>query len=838
MKGPDALGRSGDYLLMNDRAAFIIEGVEQINTYYYYGGILIDAVSLDGCTQKNQEQFEELALFVGELDPHALKTFGVRAFRGERVEILNDGSNGKDAIVRVHGTDDYFWIVELELMKMFKRDIGIPKKLTRPLDVELFVDYILPPDSSVIRIEFNIKNNKKRKRRIFTASGGFFGDSTVNRYYSNHKEGIFSFTIDAGLPYFASSGGTGAYAFGMKDADLGTTNQSGFDVLFNSNLLKNRIILKSAGKPGDTAKVVHYMAVGGSDFNSALYNLNRENPSPLEGWDIKLTPCSGIVKDQKTGSPLPGVWIEVEKKNKNDEWKFIDGFVTNDYGEFEGFIPGFEEEYRLTASLSGRPNPKPVKFYPSSGQNLEVYFSQGGKLAYDVRDQNNRKLPSRIELYQNGKPAQTIYNGPGQGEALVVPGEYEFSVLRGYEYIPVTGKIKIEPGMTADIKTVLVHAVDTTGFLSADMHIHAGPSGDNKISIPERIVTAAVEGLEVAVATDHEALIPWQPAVYETGLEDWVTTVLGQEVTATIPEHVNMFPVESRFDLNARGGPVEWYELNIDELYNAIRERGAGIVQLNHPRGYMVIIDYDRRTGKARMKHPEHIGLEPDDILWSWNFDSVEYQNGNQRVFMDPKNKWSTGTFEDWMSFINHGHRITAVSNTDAHDWTKPGLPRSYFPSSTDSPADFKEEELVNAIKAGKIITSTGAFARVALNNEAEMGDTVITDSGTVDLWIHIESIPQIDVSHFKVFVNCDEVLNVKLDDTSEVINYDGHLDIPVREDSQIVVLGFGKEFLPRGFPQFDPLGVPRFTTNPIYVDQNGDGWEPPGWDGCKYNLP
>ena len=61
---------------------------------------------------------------------------------------------------------------------------------------------------------------------------------------------------------------------------------------------------------------------------------------------------------------------------------------------------------------------------------------------------------------------------------------------------------------------------------------------------------------------------------------------------------------------------------------------------------------------------------------------------------------------------------------------------------------------------------------------------------------------------------------------------------VNIEKDSHIVVMGFGNEVLPRGMPQFDPLGVPRFTTNPIYIDYGGDGYEAPGWDGCDYTLP
>jgi len=45
-------------------------------------------VALDGCTQAGPETYEELGLFVGRVDREDLRATGVRAFRGERIEIV------------------------------------------------------------------------------------------------------------------------------------------------------------------------------------------------------------------------------------------------------------------------------------------------------------------------------------------------------------------------------------------------------------------------------------------------------------------------------------------------------------------------------------------------------------------------------------------------------------------------------------------------------------------------------------------------------------------------------------------------------------------------------
>ncbi len=838
LTGPDALGRQGDYFLQSNRAAFIIEGLDRINTYYYYGGILIDAVAMEGSQQACPEQFEELGLFIGEVNKDDLRATGVRAFRGERIEILNDGSDGEAAVIRAYGTDDFFWLVELELFKMTYNSLNTPKHYTRPLGLELFVDYILEPDSRVLRIEFNIKNKGDEHRHIFTGAGAFFGDSTVNRYYHDGLMYLADFSIHRNLPYLVSSSSNGAWAFGMKDASLGASNISGFDIFFDTRQLMRRIELAPAGRPGNATKVVHLMAVGESDFNSALVSLHRENPAPIRGWDIVMESLSGKAVDAKTKNPVQGATVEVEVRNRLGQWTFLDGFITDEQGEFSGKVPDLGRKYRLIATKEGRNDPLPLYFSLQKQDHLELEFSPPGHLRYQVKDEKGDDLPAKIGLYQDDGLIKTIHTGAAPGLAPLKPGAYQFNVTRGYEYVPYNGEIKVLPGGTAFILAELEHVVDTAGFLSADMHVHAGPSGDNYISIPQRILTVAAEGLDVVVATDHEAVIPWQPAVEETGLQDWVATVLGEEVTATIPEHINMFAVEPRFDIDARGGPVRWYGMDIAEVYRTIRQRGADIVQLNHPLGYFEMIEYNLATGKAELDHPEYIGLEPGDSLWSWDLDSFEFQNGCDPVFGKAMPKRKAGTFEYWMSFLNLGHRVTAVANSDAHDYSLPGHPRTYFSSPAGTAAEFHKDMLTGAIKEGIALTSTGAFAEVRVNRQAGMGDTLVTSLDSVNLWIRIQAIPEIDVTHFKVFLNCDQVMNVSVKDSEKVIKYEGELEVPISRDSHIVVMGFGKNRLPKGMDQFDPFGVPRFATNPIYIDHGGDGYTPPGWDGCTYTLP
>jgi hypothetical protein len=333
-----------------------------------------------------------------------------------------------------------------------------------------------------------------------------------------------------------------------------------------------------------------------------------------------------------------------------------------------------------------------------------------------------------------------------------------------------------------------------------DGHIHGGPSPDSGVEVPDRLVSLAAEGVEVAVSTDHEAVIAWEPYLPEVGLGDWIHPVLGEEVTPPLPEHHNAYPLRQR--PGRRGVPVELWGFD------------------------------------ATLDDPTLLGYAPDAALWSWNFDTVEYQNGPQSPFVDPDQPDRTGLFEDWTSFINHGHRVTATGVTDVHGEDAQGIPRNFFESPVDSPAEATDDMLVDAILAGRSLVSTGAFARVSVNGEAGMGDTITDTDGSVDLALRIEALPAIDVTHYMVFVNCDEAVTGDTSAPTGRVKLDRTITVPVEGDAYLVVMGFGEQPLPRNLPQFDPSTVPRFTTNPIYIDGDGDGvWTPPGGRTCRYEL-
>ncbi|MGC9043295.1 MAG: CehA/McbA family metallohydrolase [Myxococcota bacterium] len=834
-----AIGGKGDYLLMNEKAAYIISRPGNQNAYYLYGGILIDAIAVKDCKQVAEEDFEEYGIVVGKLNTADFSSSILRMFRGDKIEIVNDGSDGKAAIVRVTGVDDTFWLVEDELIKM-ALSYGKEKKMSEPLGIEIVVDYILPPDSSVLNIRLTFKNKTDTKKSFISGFAVFFGDSTPVRYFSGSVLEVGGFSIDQGIPWIYASDNRKSYAIGWKNANMSTIDVIGVSGVVDSNQLVSPIELNPAGSTGDSKSIVTFFAVGEGGSNSATNELLRFNPTPIPDVSYDLFDISGKVIDSATNLGMPDIKVEFMVKSPRRTFMPVDNLFTDDKGEFSGKVPIFSDsnyQYQVRVLLDGYPEITPIDVTKESLKDIEIKVPLTGELKFDIKDESNRNISAKLSFYDSSNNlVRTVYTASGKETIKVAPGDYRLVITKGYEYQFVEKNITIEAGKTTETDEVIQRVVNTTGYLSTDTHVHASPSPDNTISIKDRIITVSAEGLDISITTDHEFLNSWQRGIDEAGLNDFLINYPGEEVTAELPEHHNMYLVEPDYSINARGGYVRWYGMDIAELHKAMRNRGAPIIQINHPYEYMKNIAFDNEKCQPALSDPTKLGFKSDAKLWDWDFDVWEMMNGAQNPFNSENG--GRGTFDNFMSFINHGYLKTAVGASDAHNWELPGTPRIFFVSDTDDPIKSTKEKFIDSLKKGKVVISTGAFAEILVNNSATVGDIVTDTDKEVDLRIKIQALPEIDVTHFVVFVNCDSVKNIKTTNPSSLIKYDDTIKVAVEKDSSIVVAGFGKQRLPSGFAQFNPTNVPRFFINPVYIDVDGNGkFDPPGDKKCTYSL-
>ena len=844
-EGPASVAAKGDWMLANEHVAFVIKAPTQTeHTYAYYGGLLVDAVALNGCSQAAPEQFGELIPLIGKIDITDITASVLRTFRGVKAEVLADGSDGKAAKLRVWGQDDFFWLVELALIKEAYL-AEKPKLRSVPLGVQLALDYTLEPGRAVIQIELVAINTTNSAQELHVGLAAFVDDATAQQVWSGGTLSFGNFGLKTGLPWITGSAKAGAIVIAVDAANLATAHISGVDALVPIDQLADPLALAKQGAPGDSDLQRYWVGVGKGDSASAVASLEGIS---IGGATFSSVTVSGVVREEDTGTPIGGGTVVLERRRNQGDFATLLSTRTATDGSYSLRVPrlGAKGDLRLIARIPGRTAGAPVTVAEGAGPFTDVELRDGppGLLGHDVRDGDGNPVPARLTLFDSdGAPTDLVYATGGVGSFPVPPGAYTLVVTRGYHYRPWSGAVIVAPNKSTLVKPILKRVVDTSGWMSFDGHVHAAPSPDSTVPLAERYRGAAAEGLDVVIHTEHEIIVNSEPAREASGVAKWVRGVAGQEVTATLPEHTNMVGVKPD-PSHRRGAPVKWYGLDIDQIYAAEDARGAGFVALNHPRkgcNWLCVIGWDRLKIGATLTDPTAVGLPAGATLWSWNFDAVELLNGmDSGVFLDSAAPTKTGTFEDWMSFWNGGHRITALGVTDVHGDGPPGQPRTFFKVPKDDLAAFTDAWLIDAVKAGRTMVSAGAFARVTIDGKGPGELVTVTVSGaggavgSVVMKVRIEAIPEIDVTRVVVLVNCDTALDVPTTAPDGVVKLDTTLTVPLSQDSHIVVLAFGKKPMPKGLQGVNAAKVPRVVTNPIRVDVDGDGkWTPPGGKLC-----
>lgn len=841
--GPASLAAKGDWMLANEHAAFVIKAPTQTeHTYAYYGGLLVDAVALEGCSQAAPERFGELPVLVGWIDASSISSSILRTFRGLSAEVLADGSDGKAAKLRVWGTDDWFWLVELDLMKQTFLN-GKPRPRSGPLGVKLALDYTLEPGSAALRIDMVAFNDTATKRELHVGLASFMDDSTEQQVWTAGTLKLGSFGLKTSLPWITGSAQHGAIAISVDSTNLATAHFSGVDALIPVDQVGSPLQLGPKGSAGDSDSQTYWVSVGRNDSASAVAALEG---LPVGGKTLTGVDASGVVREEGSGVVVPGARIDVLRKRNDGSYGTLVSGWADDKGAYAIRVPrvGAKGDLHLIARAPGRTSSPDIAVPEGEGPfaDLELRLGPPGALGHDVRDGDDKPLPARLSLYSDtGERVELQFATAGQGSFPVPPGSYTLVATRGYHYEPWKGEVKVEVGKTTQVQIQLAKVIDTSGWMGFDGHVHSDPSPDSTVWLPDRYRNGAAEGLEVIGHTEHEILVDSEPARLASGVASWIRGVGGEEVTATLPEHTNMIGVKA--DPNhRRGAPVKWFGLDLQQIFDAERARGAGFVALNHPRkgcNWLCVIGYDRITLGPADIDPTVLGLPASATLWTWDFDAVELLNGmDDNVFLDAKHPERTGTFDDWMSFWNGGHFITGLAVTDVHGDDPPGAPRTYFAVPSDDLAKFEPSWLIDAVKAGRTMAGAGAFARVSIDGKGpgELVPGSAVKDGKVELKVKVEAISGIDVTRVLVLVNCDTALDLKTTAPDGVVKLDVKESLALTKDAHVVVVAFGSKPMPQSFEQVDPKRVPRVITNPIRVDVDGDGvWTPPGGKTCAY---
>ncbi len=404
-----------------------------------------------------------------------------------------------------------------------------------------------------------------------------------------------------------------------------------------------------------------------------------------------------------------------------------------------------------------------------------------------------------------------IYTRNGNAPLDLVPGRYRVTATRGFEYGKAEAIVEIAAGRKPDaVALSLAREVDTAGLLAIDTHMHTKTySGHGDINLEERMVTIAGEGVEVAVATDHNHLTDYEDLIRQAGLQGRFLSIIGDEVTASIA-HCNAFP----FAVGAK--PSRHSSASWAGLINDIRSSpGVRVVILNHPHRVENNITTMGRLRLNPLSGEAHAGPEALGV------DAIELINAKSL----PRDRWAT--LRDWFGLLNRGQRITGVAASDSHAVTEiVGQGRTYVASPTDDPAKANAEDIAAAIRAGKAVASLGLLPRVCVAGKFTMGDLATGLASPVEVEVQVQGPSWVRADEVVLLLNGIEVRKAKIPPSEKAVKLSEtwKIELP-RHDVHLVVVTSGPPVTAPYWPvSAGSNGYVLGATNPVWIDGDGDG--------------
>ena len=430
-----------------------------------------------------------------------------------------------------------------------------------------------------------------------------------------------------------------------------------------------------------------------------------------EGWEVRfnqhpLGRLFTIEQAQVTTLEIPLDWMD---PNQNElsllAPKAIDDIVIGPIQWVDAplvpFLNQAQVQIHIVDGKSGQTIPGRITLTDDEGFLYPVHAEDGQSLAI--------------------RPG-VVYTGHGKAHLGLAPGSYRLYASRGFEYGVHRQSLVVERGDFLKIECSLEHEVDTGGWIAADTHIHTRTfSGHGDATLEETMLSIAGEGIELAVATDHNHHTDYRPSAKTLGVAEHFTPVIGNEVTTAIG-HFNIFPI------HPEAPPPNHTLGSWQHLLTTMRGvEGVRVIVLNHPRNV---------HGDFSPMAPEL--FDPMSGIHAWAsamaFDGMEVIT-SAALQSDPML-----LFRDWFALLNRGHRLVGLGSSDTHDISRfiVGQGRTYIRCEDELPSGIDIEEACQAFLNGRALISMGLWVNMTINDRFEVGDHVPVTQKPLDVQVEV----------------------------------------------------------------------------------------------------
>ncbi len=649
-------------------------------------------------------------------------------------------------------------------------------------------------------------------------------------------------------------------------------------------------------RAGATFAVEKYFVLGTGDVGSLVDEMLEIRGDPAGAF-------GGQVFDDSTGHAATpdDAYVLVYQRLGADIQRIYSQYDVRPGGYFQGRLP--PGKYSARAAGEGRPLGPLVDFeiQEDGDTAVQLVAATGATIVVTLVDEHGARVPGKASAvgtygaeFSGQNPRDFLYDlaagqhhmatdqipddpadpktrryleawGHAGGDGLtslhVRPGTYTIVSSRGPEFGTVEEVVVVRAGQTVALAHAPARVIDSTGWIAADLHLHSVGSIDSGMSIDDRVVAVAAEGVEYAVSTDHNYVTDFAPAIERQGLSDWLQSSIGLEATTLESGHFNGYPL--RYDIaNVTHGSFDWPERPPDEIFAEIRALGRfgpedTIVQVNHPRD--TLLGYFQQYNRNGLTFDENaldfIGgflapqnaafCRPDspprkcDTTFSFDFDAIELLNG--KLFWQirhyrvpdalpdgplpdeippagtilvnadtPPDVAFPGVIDDWFNLLNLGHRYLGTGTSDTHSGDdEAGYFRTMIHTGTDTPRQVTERAFVDGMRSGRIVATNGPLLDLWVNDEP-MGSEVTDEDGRVAVRVRAQAADWVGLDRLNLYRNGVLVFTWPVEDPQA--GFDETIEIPVASndagmaDTWFVVEGIGYRNM---FPVVRPNEVP-----------------------------
>jgi hypothetical protein len=573
---------------------------------------------------------------------------------------------------------------------------------------------------------------------------------------------------------------------------------------------------------GEARPELHFI-VGASTSNlwGALGRMAGENTAPVRGRVLGAKEPVRVVGRDASGKPRL--------------WSMTDGA-----GLFAIDAPTSIVQWYAIAD-AGRASGI-VQFVPGTPRQLMLDVSPGGEFRATVVDADTREPLTARLIFQglDGTVDPNFgpdYRATGAGPiidalrgAVTTPlpaGRYRVSATKGIEWSIDSQVVDIARGHMTSVEFAPRHVVPTPGIVGCDLHVHARPSFDSRVTPEDRVLSLAAAGIDFAVPTEHNVVGDYSSAIEALDLTRRFASVPGVEVTTYNLGfgHFGVFPFSPR-------APVPpFVHTNVGAIFRAVRSDARRYFQLNHPRlpggiGYFNNIGFDPQAPRS------HIAGRVD-------FDGIEVYNGFDIKEPDRVDQ----VLRDYWALLDFGWRYTATGSSDSHriqyQWA--GYPRTMVtlqpaPGAGVEDVAIDPVAVVENLKAGHATVTSGPLIEFTLL-DASPGDEVVTVAPLVHGHLRVRAAPWVDLTEASIVVGqvdggCHVVQSFEIpsqptqtgpevgtleEAQARTVRFDRDLEIPVGPaNGWVQVVAHGSRLMSDVLP-FVPV-APLAFTNPVYV--------------------